>query len=101
MNTLSFTSKDGRAFCTAGTPEEPLFVAIDLCAVLGMANTADALGRLDDDEKGIVLIYTLGGAQEMSVVTESGLYSLILGSRKPEAKAFKRWVTHEVLPATR
>jgi len=80
---------------------EPLFVAADVCTVLGIQNTTDALKRLDNDEKGIDSIDTLGGAQEMSVINESGLYNLILGSRKPEAKRFKHWVTHEVLPTIR
>lgn len=60
-----------------------------------------AVERLDDDEKGVSSIYTPGGIQEMSIVSESGLYSLVLGSRKPEAKAFKRWITHEVIPSIR
>jgi hypothetical protein len=60
-----------------------------------------ALDRLDEDEKGVSSIDTLGGKQDMAVVNESGLYALILGSRKPEAKRFKRWVTHEVLPSIR
>ena len=77
---------------------EPWFVAKDICAALEHTNVTVALGRLDDDEKGITSIYTLGGAQKMSIVNEFGLYNLILGSRKPEAKMFKRWVTHEVLP---
>ena len=60
-----------------------------------------ALSRLDDDEKGISLTDTLGGKQEMTIVNEPGLYSLVLGSRKPEAKEFKRWITHEVIPSIR
>ncbi len=80
---------------------EPWFVAVDVCAVLSIGNSRMALGRLDDDERGVSSIDTLGGPQGMSVVNESGLYSLILGSRKPQAKAFKRWVTHEVLPTIR
>jgi hypothetical protein len=60
-----------------------------------------ALERLDDDEKGVSSIHTPGGQQEMTVVNESGLFNLMLGSRKPEAKRFKRWVTHEVLPSIR
>jgi prophage antirepressor-like protein len=80
---------------------EPLFVAVDICEALTIGNSRMALDRLDDDEKGVSSIDTLGGAQEMSVINESGLYSLILGSRKPEAKRFKRWVTHEVLPTIR
>jgi prophage antirepressor-like protein len=80
---------------------EPWFIAADVCKVLDISNNRDAFSRLDDDEKGVGLIDTLGGRQKASLVNESGLYSLILGSRKPEAKPFKRWVTHEVLPAIR
>ena len=77
------------------------FVARDLCACLGIGNTGDVIAALDDDEKGIDSIDTPGGRQEMSTVSEPGLYSLILRSRKPEAKRFKRWITHEVLPSIR
>lgn len=80
---------------------EPWFVATDVCKALDVKNNRDALTRIDDDEKGVALTDTLGGAQEVTVVNESGLYSLILGSRKPEAKVFKRWVTHDVIPAIR
>jgi prophage antirepressor-like protein len=80
---------------------EPWFVAADVCAALHLPETHKAVARLDDDEKGRNSIPTLGGEQEMTVVNEPGLYSLVLGSRKPEAKRFKRWVTHEVLPAIR
>lgn len=75
------------------------FVAKDVCDILEIDHTQTR--RLDDDEKGLHLTQTPGGEQEMLCVTESGLYSLVLGSRKPEAKAFKRWVTHDVLPAIR
>lgn len=78
-----------------------LFVASDVCAALDIQNTADALRRLDDDEKGIDSIDTLGGRQTVAVVTEYGLYALVLGSRKPEAREFKRWITHEVIPSIR
>jgi hypothetical protein len=77
----------------------PWFVAADVCAVLGIAT--EQTRRLDDDEKGLRSMQTPGGTQSMTTVNESGLYSLILGSRKPEARAFKRWVTHDVLPAIR
>jgi prophage antirepressor-like protein len=80
---------------------EPFFVAKDACDVLDMSDVSMTLKRLDEDEKGTSLICTPGGTQRMAVVNEPGLYSLILGSRKPEAKAFKRWVTHEVIPAIR
>lgn len=81
---------------------EPWFVAKDVCECLDIQNVSDALNKgLDEDEKGVDIIYTPGGNQEMSIVSEPGLYSLILRSRKPEAKAFKRWITHDVLPAIR
>ena len=80
---------------------EPWFVAKDVCDALGIANSRDAIARLDDDEKGVGLTDTLGGSQEMATVNESGFYNLVLRSRKPEARAFKRWVTHEVIPAIR
>ena len=78
---------------------EPWFIAADVCRALDIVNSRDALSRLDDDEKGVGSIDTLGGTQQMTVINEPGLYSLVLGSRKPEAKPFKRWVTHEVLPS--
>ena len=77
------------------------FNAADVCAALGVANSRDALTRLDDDERGVISTDTPYGKQLMNAVNEPGLYSLILGSRKPEARRFKRWVTHEVLPAIR
>ena len=80
---------------------EPWFVARDVCECLELTNTSQTLSYLDDDEKGITTNDTPGGQQEMSIVSEAGLYSLILRSRKPEAKAFKRWITHEVLPSIR
>lgn len=79
----------------------PWFVANDVCAILDIANSRDALSRLDDDEKGVVSTYTLGGEQQQSSINESGLYSLVLSSRKPEAKRFKKWVTSDVLPTLR
>ena len=80
---------------------EPWFVAKDVCAVLEIAKVDSAIRSLDEDEKDAHCMSTLGGDQEMSIVSEAGLYSLVLRSRKPEAKAFKRWVTHEVLPSIR
>jgi Prophage antirepressor len=77
------------------------FAAADVCAVLDLDNHHQALTRLDDDERSTASIPTPGGAQSLTTVNEPGLYSLILGSRKPEARRFKRWVTHEVLPAIR
>jgi prophage antirepressor-like protein len=80
---------------------EPWFVAKDVCEVLEISKHRDAVSRLDDDERGSVLVDTPGGKQEMTAVNEYGIYSLVMTSRKPEAKKFKRWVTHEVLPAIR
>lgn len=80
---------------------EPWFVAKDVCDILEIANSRDAVGRLDEDEKGVVSTDTPGGRQEMAAVNEPGLYNLVMGSRKPEAKMFQRWVRHEVLPAIR
>ena len=80
---------------------EPWFVAADVCRVLEIGNSRQALTRLNDDEKGVISTDTPGGKQNMSVVNEPGLYQLVLGSRKPEAKAFARWLTHEVIPALR
>ena len=81
--------------------DEPWFVAKDVCDCLELTNTAQTISYLDDDEKGVTTNYTPGGKQEMSMISEAGLYSLILRSRKPEAKAFKRWVTHDILPSIR
>lgn len=80
---------------------EPWFVGKDVCNVLDIGNNRQAMTYLDDDEKGVIINDTLGGCQHMTIISESGLYSLVLRSRKPEAKVFKRWVTHEVLPAIR
>ncbi|MCM0083947.1 Bro-N domain-containing protein [Geomonas sp. Red32] len=80
---------------------EPWFVAADVCGVLDVSQPHHAVARLDDDEKGSDIITTPGGQQLVNVINESGLYSLILTSRKPEAKRFKKWVTGEVLPTIR
>ena len=81
---------------------ETFFVGKDVAEALGYKNTADALTRhVEDEDKGVVKHDTLGGAQTMTVINESGLYSLILSSKLEQAKAFKRWVTSEVLPLIR
>lgn len=79
--------------------DEPWFVAADVLKALDVDRTA--LRRLDGDDKGVYSIHTHGGEQEATIITEPGLYLLVLSSRKPEAKAFKRWITHEVIPAIR
>lgn len=81
--------------------ENPVFVARDVCEILGLSDVSKTVSRLDDDEKGTKSILTPGGYQDMLVITESGLYSLVLTSNKPEAKQFKRWITHEVIPSIR
>ena len=78
---------------------EPWFVAADVCKALEIDRTATR--RLDDDEKGVHSTHTPGGQQDVTIVNETGLYTLVLGSRKPEARLFKRWITHEVIPAIR
>ena len=80
---------------------EPLFVLKDVCNALGITNTRNVAGRLDEDMKGVRPVDTLGGTQQLTVITEAGLYEVIIRSDKPEAKAFRRWVTSEVLPSIR
>jgi prophage antirepressor-like protein len=79
----------------------PWFVAKDVCNVLELTNSRQHVALLDVDEKGVCSIYTLGGNQNMSVISESGLYALIFQSRKPVSKKFRKWVTSEVLPSLR
>lgn len=81
---------------------EPWFVAADACRALELGQVTNAIRRLDADEKALISIKGISrGNDQVSVVNEPGLYTLVLGSRKPEAKAFKRWITHEVIPAIR
>lgn len=81
---------------------EPWFVAVDVCRVLDIKNSRQAIDQVDpDDVSNTYVTDSLGREQGTNIVNESGLYQLIFVSRKPEAKAFKRWITHEVLPAIR
>ena len=81
---------------------EPWFVGKDVAEVLGYSNPRDALSKhVDSEDKGVAKCDTLGGSQELTIINESGLYSLILSSKLPNAKAFKKWVTSEVLPSIR
>ncbi|EPY00980.1 Bro-N domain-containing protein, partial [Magnetospirillum fulvum] len=85
---------------------QPWFVAADICRCIGISNSRDATAALDDDEKGVALTDTLGGPQEVSIVSESGLYALILRSRKAVTPGtvqhrFRKWITSEVIPAIR
>ena len=96
---FSFENTDVR---TLGTAEVPLFVAIDVCNILGYKKPLEAISRHVDEEDRIKAeIDTKGGKQTVNCVNESGLYALIFGSKLPSAKRFKRWVTSEVLPAIR
>nr|DAY35460.1 MAG TPA: KilAC domain protein [Caudoviricetes sp.] len=81
--------------------DEPWFVAKDVCECLEISNSRQALSRLDTDEKTDVILNDGSQNRKMNIVNEYGLYSLVLSSRKPEAKEFKRWITHEVLPSLR
>jgi len=82
--------------------EETWFAGIDVCNILGYADPKQAIKKLDEDERKLRGVkHTLGQARKTWSINESGLYSLILTSRKPEAKVFKRWITHEILPSIR
>ncbi len=97
----AFTNTEFGEVRTMMRDGEPWFVAADVCRALDIKNNRDAVERLDDDEKGVVSTDTPGGVQSVTIINEPGLYALVLGSRKPEAKAFKRWITHEVIPSIR
>lgn len=93
---------DDQLVRTVMIDDAPWFVAKDVCSALGIQNHKDSVAKsLDDDEKGVEKIYSLGGVQETIVINESGLYTLIMRSNKPEAKRFRKWVTSEVLPSIR
>jgi prophage antirepressor-like protein len=95
---FNFHGSDVRIIMRNGAP---WFVAADLAEVLGYRDAANAGRVLDDDEKGTHAVSTLGGKQNLTIVSESGMYALVLRSRKPEARKFAKWVTAEVLPAIR
>ncbi len=101
MNELKLFSYNGSQVRTIELNGEPWFVLRDVCGVLGLDSPHKVAKRLDEDEKGRNSIPTLGGSQEMTVISESGLYNVILRSDKPEAKPFRKWVTTEVLPSIR
>ena len=101
MNDLKIFNYEGKEVRTVRNSGDTLWVLKDVCAVLGISKYRDTAERLDPDERVSVRVDTLGGAQEMIAINESGLYNVILRSDKPEAKKFKRWVTHDVLPSIR
>lgn len=98
MKVWKFNGREVRTIQKGG---ETWWLLRDACDCVGVGNSSDVASRLDDDEKGVDQIDTLGGRQKVVIINESGLYSLIMRSEKPEAKAFKKWVTSEVLPAIR
>ena len=101
INELQVFFYEGNEVRTVQRGGEPWWVLRDVCDILEIGNSGNVAARLDEDEKGIHTVDTLGGKQELTIISESGLYSTILLSRKPEAKKFKRWITHEVLPTIR
>lgn len=101
MNDLQIFIYGGDQLRTIQRSDGLWWVLRDVCQVLGMSNPAMVAQRLDEDEKGVSQIYTPGGTQNLTIINEPGLYAVILRSDKPEAKQFKRWVTHEVLPSIR
>lgn len=103
MNDLKiFENKEFGEIRTVVKDGEPWFVGKDVAEILGYSNTRDTLARrVDEEDKGVANCDTLGGNQKLTVVNESGLYSLILSSKLPNAKKFKKWVTSEVLPSIR
>ena len=99
LQNFNFSGQDVRIITING---EPWFVGKDVADILGYSNSRKALSdHVDDEDKGVTKSDTLGGNQNITIINESGLYSLILKSKKPEAKQFKRWVTSEVLPTIR
>lgn len=98
---LTVFNFQGREVRTVILNGEPWWVARDVCTILGLSDPSTSLARLDDEDKGTHTMRTLGGDQAMVVINESGVYSLILRSRRPEAKVFKRWVTADVIPSIR
>lgn len=102
MNAIqAFNFNENEVRVVVGEDGEPWFVAKDICDVLEHSDVSMAIRSLDEDEKGTSIVCTLGGDQQMSIINESGLYALVLRSRKPEAKKFRKWVTVEVLPSIR
>lgn len=101
MNELQIFNYSDKPVRTLLKDGEPWFVANDVCNILDLSNPRMAVSRLDEDEKGVSIVDTPGGKQEVTVVSESGLYALILTSRKPEAENFKRWIRKEVIPSIR
>lgn len=95
------SSGDGFNLSATVIDGEPWFIASQVCRSLGIKNASQAMGRLDDDEKGLYKYMTSGGIQEGYMVSESGLYALVCGSNKEGARRFRKWITAVVLPSIR
>jgi anti-repressor protein len=98
-NVIPFNYESKQVRVIKDNEGNPWWIASDVCEIIGLSNTTEALRNLDDDEKSTLRISE--GGPERNIINEPGLYSLIIRSNKPEAKQFKRWITHEVLPSIR
>lgn len=102
MNEIQNFVFDGSQIRTLAINDEPYFVGKDVAEILGYSNPQKAIrNHVDEEDRGVTKMGTPGGIQDLTIINESGLYSLILGSKMPDAKRFKRWVTSEVLPQIR
>ncbi len=100
-NEIQVWNYEGAEVRTVQIDGEPWFVLADICRELEISNSRNISSRLEDDEKGVTLVDTLGGKQHVTIINESGLYTVILRSDKPQAKPFRKWVTSVVLPSIR
>lgn len=98
LQNFNFSGKDVRVIAING---EPWFIVSDIAKAINASNGSSITKMVDDEDKGVNKVYTLGGNQEMATVNESGLYTILLRSNNPQAKPFRRWVTSEVLPTIR
>ena len=101
MSAVELFQYDGREVRTVTIDGEPWFVAADVARILGYRMASDMTRRLDSEDRGTHSARTTSGDQEMTVISEAGLYVAVIGSRVDGARAFKRWITHEVLPTIR
>ncbi|CAK0768816.1 hypothetical protein WCLP8_4290002 [uncultured Gammaproteobacteria bacterium] len=102
MNNIVPFSLESQQVRVIDKDDNPWFVAADVCAVLGLGNTSQAMSRLDDDERSTIILNDgTDGNPNQTIISESGMYALVLTSRKPQAKPFRKWVTGEVLPSIR
>jgi len=101
IQTTLFTHHEFGEIRTVIKDDEIWFVANDVCRYLELSNPRKAIANLDDDEKDVTFCYTLGGKQKVNIISESGLFTLVMRSNKPDAKRFQKWVTKEILPSIR